>query len=67
MNTTIDIPPKNTGLSQKWRDKILATKIGGHFDVDTEMHRKSVMSHRHGAKLTSRKIVGLGYRIWRLA
>ena len=63
----INLPPKDTGRSQKWRDKIHATKPGKHFDVDTDKERRSVLTHQHGAKLTSRKIVGLGYRIWRIA
>lgn len=65
----IPIPPRCAfGV---WRDTVLKMKPGDSFKVETCNQRDTVLTHYskkiNGIVLTSRKLNGSGYRIWRVS
>jgi len=62
----IPIPPKN--LNGVWRDMIMAMKIGDSFMVSTQGNRDAALTHvkKYNRRVTTRKLPGIGYRIWRV-
>jgi hypothetical protein len=60
--------PKKRLRTPFWSNTVAALKPGNSFKVDTDQARIAVMhaASRQGIEVTTRKLNGEGYRIWRI-
>lgn len=60
------IPKKKTG-SCIWRETFSKMKKGDSFKVQKQSVRQSIYRHAkyHGIKVTTRKLNGAGFEVWR--
>jgi len=65
IDKNVPIPPR---YGSKWKSNLLAMAGGDSFKVANACQRDAVMSSaKHaGVKITTRKLNGSGYRIWRI-